>query len=164
MDEVIRWNERFGWRRMIEKERIALFHFWREIGIRMNIKDIPADYAEFERFNIEYERKNYRYTETNHRVGLATRDLFMSWFPRWTRPLVKKGIYAAMDEPLLEAFGFPKPAPFMRKMTEASLKLRARALRLLPSRHQPVLRTEMKPRSYPDGYQIEKIGPPSAEG
>src|SRR3712207_1854108 len=28
--EPIRWNERFGWRRMIEKERRALFYFWRE--------------------------------------------------------------------------------------------------------------------------------------
>ena len=163
--EVIRWNERFGWRRMIEKERIALFHFWREVGIRMNIKDIPADYAEFERFNIEYERKNYRYTETNHRVGLATRDLFMSWFPGWTRPLVKQGIYAAMDERLLEAFGFPKPAPSMRKMVEGSLRLRARALRwFVPRRRRPLLRTEMKPRSYPEGYRIEQVGPASMGG
>jgi len=97
----IRWNERFGWRRMIESERIALFHFWREVGRRMNIKEIPADYHEFERYNLDYERRHYRHTESNHRVGLATRNLFMSWFPRWTRPLVKHAIYAAMDEPIV---------------------------------------------------------------
>src|SRR5689334_14436969 len=27
--EPIRWNERFGWRRMCDHERQALFHFWR---------------------------------------------------------------------------------------------------------------------------------------
>src|SRR5438132_1003548 len=36
--EPIRWNERFGWRRMCDKERLALFHFWREVGRRMNLK------------------------------------------------------------------------------------------------------------------------------
>jgi hypothetical protein len=156
----VRWNERFGWRRMTEKERVALFHFWREVGLRMNIKDIPADYAEFERFNIEYERVNHRFTETNHRVGVAVRELFKSWFPRWTRPMVEKGIYAFMDDSLIRAFGFPPPSPFMRRMVEAGLKTRARALRLWPRRNRPLLRTEMKQRSYPEGYQIEKLGPP----
>src|SRR4051812_17397371 len=43
--EPIRWNERFGWRRMIENEREALFHFWRAVGQRMNLQDIPASLA-----------------------------------------------------------------------------------------------------------------------
>ena len=158
----IRWNERFGWRRMTEKERVALFHFWREVGIRMNIKDIPADYAEFERYNIEYERVNYRFTETNHRVGVAVRDLFKIWFPRWTRPMVEKGIYAFMDDSLIRAFGFPPASPFIRRMVEFGLKTRARALRLWPRRNRPLLRTEMKQRSYPEGYQVEKLGPPES--
>ena len=156
----IRWNERFGWRRMTEKERIALFHFWREVGRRMNIMDIPADYAEFERYNVEYERANYRFTETNHRVGVAVRDLFKSWFPRWTRPLVQRGIYAFMDDNLLLAFGFPKPSRLLRRMVEIALKTRARALRIFPRRKRPVLRTAMTHPTYPDGYQIDKIGPP----
>ena len=94
----IRWNERFGWRRMIEKERLALFHFWREVGSRMHITDIPVNYDEFEQYNLAYEKENFRFTESNHRVGIAVRDLFKSWFPRWTRPLVEKGIYAFMDD------------------------------------------------------------------
>ena len=71
--EPIRWNERFGWRRMTEKERVALFYFWRAVGQRMNIHDIPATLADFERFSIDYEREHYRHTESNHRVGAATR-------------------------------------------------------------------------------------------
>ena len=158
-----RWNERPGWRRMTEKERIAIFHFWRGVGTRMNIKDIPETLDGFEKYNINYEREHYRYTDSNHRVGLATRDLFMSWFPRWTRPLVKRGIYAAMDEPLLEAFGFPKSSRFMRAIVNGSLKMRAKALRLIPRRKQPLLRTGMKPRSYPNGYKVEEIGPPESK-
>lgn len=158
--EPVRWNARFGWRRMKPKECVALFHFWREVGLRMHINDIPVTYEEFERYNIEYERANYRFTETNHRVGVAVRDLFKSWFPRWTRPLVEKGIYAFMDDNLLLAFGFPKPSPLMRRVVEIGLKTRAHTLRIFPRRKRPLLRTEMKQASYPEGYQIEKLGPP----
>jgi hypothetical protein len=160
--EPIRWNERFGWRRMLEKERVALFHFWRAVGERMNLRDIPASLPELERFSNDYEREHYRHTEANHRVGAATRELFKSWFPRWTRPLVERGIHAFMDDTLIEAFGFPKPSPALRRTVQMALKLRGHALRLWPRRRQPLLRTKMKHRSYPCGYAMETIGPDSA--
>src|SRR5690242_10886946 len=73
--EPIRWNARFGWRRMCETERLAMFYFWRAVGERMGIRKLPADYAAFERFNIAYENRNFRYTEANHRVGSATLEM-----------------------------------------------------------------------------------------
>lgn len=159
--EPIRWIDRFGWRRLVPREAEAMFYFWREVGIRMNIKNIPDTSVEFERFNVDYERRHYRYTDTNHRVGLATRNLFMSWFPGFTRPLVKHVIYAMMDEPLLEAFGFPRPGRAWRRAVELILRSRARVLRLLPRRSSPVLRTEMVHPSYPAGYKVEELGPPA---
>ena len=158
--EPIRWNARFGWRLMKEKERIALFQFWREVGRRMNIRDIPEDMAVFEQFSVGYEREHFRFTETNRRVGSATRELFASWFPSPLAPLVRRGIHAFLDDPLREAFGFPKPSPLLRRLVGTSLKLRGKLLRFLPRRRCPVLRTEMKQRTYPCGYQIEKLGPP----
>src|SRR5215470_7973072 len=65
----IRWNERFGWRLLCEQERLGYFYFWREVGRRMNIHDIPSDYQVFERFNRDYERQHYRFTEANRRVA-----------------------------------------------------------------------------------------------
>jgi hypothetical protein len=159
--EPIRWNARFGWRPMCEQEKLGLFWFWREVGRRMNLKDLPADYEAFERFNVEYERRHYRYAETNHQVGAATRELFVSWFPRWLAPVVRPAICAMLDDPLLEAFGFPKPSRGLRWLVTAALKLRARALRLLPARSRPRLRTETGNRTYPNGYRIEDLGPPA---
>src|SRR5262249_37736733 len=78
----IRWIGRHGWRPMIEIEQLGLFHFWRQVGRRMNIKDIPESYDAFERFNRDYERDHFRFSPTNQRVGAATRDLFLSWFPK----------------------------------------------------------------------------------
>src|SRR5437868_7382916 len=78
--ESIRFVERFAWRPMVRQEQLAAFYYWRELGRRMNIKSLPTDIDEFERFNVEYERTHFRYSETNRRVGVATRDLFLSWY------------------------------------------------------------------------------------
>lgn len=157
--EPIRWNARFGWRRLSEKERLASFYLWREIGRRMNLHDIPETYEELERYNIAYERECFRYAESNRRVGEATRDLFLSWFPAPLRPLLKPGIYAMMDEPLLDAFGFPHPPRWLRVFVAGGLKLRARVLRFFPPRKRPRYYTELRHRTYPAGYTIETLGP-----
>jgi ER-bound oxygenase mpaB/B'/Rubber oxygenase, catalytic domain len=160
--EPIRWNERFGWRRMCPAERLALFYFWREVGRRMNVREIPHDYETFERFSREYEAKHFRYTEANHRVGCATRDMFLGWFPRLLRPLVRPAIYAMMDDAMIAGFGFPRPSWLMRRLVPGALRLRAAAVRFLPKRRRPFLRTEIKHRTYPDGYTIERLGPSEA--
>ena len=158
--EPIRWNERFGWRLMCEHERLAMFHFWREVGRRMNIKDLPESYQQFERYNIDYERNQFRYEASNQRVGQGTVNMFAAWFPRPVRPLVRRAMYALMDEALIEGFGFPRPSRPMRWLVHKGLRLRARVLRWLPARKRPSLRTEMRHRSYPEGYKIEELGPP----
>jgi hypothetical protein len=160
--EPIRWIDRFGWRRMVEQERLAHFYYWREIGRRMNIKEIPADYAELERFNVAYERDRFRRTEASERVGAATRDMFLSWFPFVPRRLGAPAIYALIDDRLLDAFGFPRPPRGLRRAVETSLCLRARAARVLGPRQRPRLRTTMRHRSYPGGFALEELGPPPA--
>jgi hypothetical protein len=159
--EPIRWITRYGWRPLVEQERLALYYYCREVGRRMGIRDIPETSEAYEQFNITYERAHFRYSETNHRVGMATRDLFLGWLlpkPLWN--LGAPAIYAFMDPPLLDAFGFPHPSPAMRSLVTGSLRLRSRLVQHLPERTKPVLRTPRKRRkSYPHGYTIEQIGP-----
>jgi hypothetical protein len=157
--EPIRWNARFGWRRLIEAERLATFHFWREVGRRMAIRDIPERYDELERFNAAYERRHFRRTDTARRVGLATRDMFLTWFPGLPKRLGAPAIYALMDEPLLEAFGFPRPSRRVRAAVQGALRARARAVALLPARRRPRLRTERRTRTYGRAYALEELGP-----
>ena len=61
-----------------------------------------------------------------------TRELFASWFSPPLRPVVRHGIHALLDDPLREAFGFPRPGMLLRTWLPAVLRLRARALQLLP--------------------------------
>src|SRR6187401_1432748 len=102
--EPIRWNARYGWRPLIETEKLATFEYWRAVGRRMAIRKIPETYEDFERFNEEYERREFRRTGASQRVGIATRDMFLTWFPGLPRRFGAQAIYALMDEPLLDAF------------------------------------------------------------
>lgn len=158
--EPIRWNARFGWRQMCEQERLASFYFWREVGKRMHIQDIPETYEEFERYNLDYERQHFRYSDTNRRTGEATRDLFLSWFPSVLRPMLKPSVYALLDDTILEACGFPHAPMLLRSFVAMSLKLRGRVLRLLPPRKQAAFFTDFSVRSYPNGYDISELGSP----
>lgn len=159
--EPIRWLARFGWRPLHEHERLAAFHFYREVGRRMAIKDIPADYGRFETFNREYERAHFRFQDTNQRVGTATVDLFCSWYPRLVRPAVRRGVYAAMDEPLLRAFGFPRQPEWLERAVAGALTARGKVVRRLPPRR--FSRSARDPRNrtypgYPEGYRIADLG------
>jgi hypothetical protein len=118
---------------MIEAERLAPFHFWRAVGARMGIEDIPADYA--------------------------TRELFAGWFPRPLRPVVRRAIYALPDDTTRRAFGFPAPNPVINGLVIVAMKARAIALRFFPRRRRPSLRTEMTHPTYPKGYDVRTLGP-----
>jgi hypothetical protein len=157
--EPIRWNARFGWRRMCRQEQLGMFYFWREVGRRMNIRELPTDYESFERFDVLYEREHYQYSDASHRVGGATRDMFLGWFPRVLHPIVRPAIYAMMEDALIKGFGFPRPTGTMRRLVRGSLRLRAGIQRCLPGRRRPFLRTELTHRTYPNGYSIEQLGP-----
>jgi len=157
--EPIRWNARFGWRPLIEAEKLATFEFWREVGRRMAIKEIPESYADLERYNEEYEREHFRRTPATERVARATRDMFLDWFPGLSRRFGARAIYSLMDEALLDAFWFPHSPRALRTAVETSLRARGRIVALLPSRRRPRLRTRRKTRTYGRKYQLERLGP-----
>jgi hypothetical protein len=159
--EPIRWNARYGWRLMCEQERLGMFYFWREVGRLMSIRDVPEDYAAFEHFNTEYEREHVRPAATNHRVGGATREMFVGWAPWLARPLARHAIHALMDDELLEAFEFPRPSKWFQGLVRGALRMRGGLVRWLPPRRRPRLRTEMRRSLYPTGYRIEELGPPA---
>lgn len=157
--EPIRWIERFGWRSLETNEKLAFFHFYREVGKRMNIKDIPEDYDEFEQFNIDYERNHFQYAPSNPEVGGVTCDLFLGFYlPKILWHIGRPFLYAIMDDDLLAAFGFPKPPKVIRVITMGILKFRAKILSRLPERRKPLLGTQRKRPTYPEGYEIEEIG------
>lgn len=157
--EPIRWLDRFGSRCMTAKEKRAWFLYYRALGARMGIKDVPENLDEIMGFNETYEAAHFRFADTNRRIAEKTRDLLLGFYlPRWLIWAGRPAVYAFLDRPLRESMGFPAAPDWLRRLLMAALSLRARVLRLLPARRKPRRLTRVPRPTYPDGYRIEELG------
>ena len=141
----------------------AWFHYYRELGLRMGISDIPADRAGLEAVNRRAEEAHFRYAESNRRIGAVTRDLLLSFYiPRWLFWAGRPVAHAFMDASLLRAMGFPTPPTWIQRTVMVAMRLRRTTLHLLPPRRRPHLLTEVRRPTYPEGYRVEVLGTFSA--
>jgi hypothetical protein len=83
---------------------------------------------------------------------------FTYYLPRWLWSLGRPLVAALIDEPLLQAVGFPSPPARLRRFAAGALLLKARVQRALPPRRDPYLFTRADYPSYPRGYEIEELG------
>lgn len=157
--EPVRWLERFGWRAMSAREVTASVNYYRNLGVKMGIKDIPEDFAGFDTFNRAYEAEHFRYADTNAEIANLTRDLLLSFYlPKTLIPLGRPVVHALCDAPLRKAMGFPTPPRWLDMLIHTGLRVRAFVLRLLPARRTPRNLTGRPRPSYPGGYRIEELG------
>lgn len=161
--EPIRWNTKYGWRKPTQHENLASYYFWVEVGKRMNIKNIPDSYEAFDQFNIDYEREHFVYDISNRHIADETIGIMQSWYPSILSPMVREVIYAMIDEPLRKAFGFPKGKANLTRMAEFGLRVGGKVIRYMPPRSEPFRYTKAPNRSYPNGYDLEKLGPPNRQ-
>ncbi|SFP28319.1 hypothetical protein SAMN05421810_102125 [Amycolatopsis arida] len=157
----IRWIDRFGWRPLAEAERVAMANFYRALGRRMGIRDIPATHQEFALLLDEHERVHFRFDRGGREVADATLDLLATFRPfRYLpAPVVRRVVYALLDDGLLAAFDFPRPGRVEQAATTATLRARARLVRLLPPRSEPRFpRESSNVRGCPGGYDIARLG------
>lgn len=165
--EPIDWIDRFGWRKLSTHERMAAFHFYREVGLRMGIRDLPTDFGEFREFKREYEASTFVFTETNQRVGGYTLELLCSWYPAPFRPAARVAVRGLLDGPMLTAFGFRSAPSWLSAAERAALRARSSVVRLLPPRQHSRL-SKVGNRTYPgypEGYRPADLGagPPPAD-
>jgi hypothetical protein len=161
MFEPIRWNARFGWRPFTHIEKYAGYCFWREVGKRMQLTEIPDSYEACLRFNERYEVEQLRRTHASVALAAILFRLLESWMPAPVRPLVRPGLSALVDDALLACFDVPPPPRWLKWLVPKVLKLRARALRYLPRRKAARYYADQPVRSYPHGYTVAELGPPN---
>lgn len=157
----IRWIDVFGWRPMSEIERVAGANYYRAVGRRMGIRDIPETWQGFSRLLDAYEHEHFAFDAGARSVAEATLVLLATFPPFHRLPprLVRPVSLATMDVPLLSAFRFPHPHPVLRALVRGGLKARGRVVRFLPPRRQPFFgRMLPQLRSHPDGYDVEALG------
>lgn len=153
------WIEKFGWRKLTYNERLAAFTYYREVGKRMHIQNIPEKMEDFRAFHDKYEADNFKYSETNKEIASYTVNLLLGFYlPKFLFFIGRPVIACFLDEPLQKAMHI-KPAPkLLQKIIFAAMRLRAAVLRQLPERETPYLISKVKRPTYPEGYNIEELG------
>ncbi|MEU5000397.1 oxygenase MpaB family protein [Streptomyces sp. NPDC021622] len=154
-----RWIDTYGWRRLSRHETVAASVYYRTLGRHMGIQEIPESYEDFERCLDAYEEAHFAWDEGARRVSDATLDLMASWYPRALAPLLRASTLALLDEPLLRAFRYEPPGAAARKLVRGAVRLRGRAVRLMPPRTAPhYARQNWEIKGYPNGYRVGELG------
>ena len=154
-----RWLDDHGWRPLTAVELRASVVYYRELGKRMAIKDIPETYVGFATLMDDYEREHFAFDAGARRVADSTLDLLTTFYPRPAAKLVNVFSRALMDEPLLAAFGYASPSAPARRLSAGALQARARLLRALPPRRKPRHAIDTpRIRSYADAPDLSSLG------
>ncbi|ROR92848.1 oxygenase MpaB family protein [Nocardioides aurantiacus] len=157
----VRWITAYGFRPLTDHEVRAMTEYYRQLGRLMAIRDLPEDYAGFERLLEDHEAAHFGPDEGGRRVADATLELMTTFWPNRLLParVVERLSFALMDEPLLRAFGYPLPTRAERRLVHAAMRLRARWLRHRPARSEPRWASDLGHfRTYPAGYDVAGLG------
>jgi hypothetical protein len=132
-----RWLRSYGWRSLTEHEKRASVAYYRLLGARMGITELPATYEEFENLLDGHEAERFGWDEDGRAVSDATLALMVSWYPRPLAPVTRRAAKALMDDSVLRAFRYDPPPAALRALVRGALRARGRVLRLFPPRRTP---------------------------
>ena len=123
----MRWIDLVGRRKLSKKEEFVWYSFWREIGKRMGMKDIPADLEGMTRWTDDFEEKNVAYSKDNEGIAnkVVTRLTEHLNLPRW---FVILFISSMLDERTAAALGIGSPSFLLRQVVLFFLRLRNKIL------------------------------------
>lgn len=153
-----RWIDRTGWRPLCCHERTATVEFYRRLGTLMNVSDVPADYAGFEKLLDTYEAEHFGHTAAAEALMAATRGLFAGRLPDRLKGLAGPVADTLLTPSLRAAVGAPTPALPVRALVNSLIRLRAATEAWKAPHTEPYLTLGTAP-SYPDGYRVEQLGP-----
>lgn len=156
--EPPRWINEFGWRKLMDIETEAIYEYWKEIGIRMGIKEIPPTYDDMVKFKEDFEAKYMIYSKSNPAATEGSIRLFLSPVPPFLQPFARKIIYSLLDDHFRIAMDYPKQPTWLVFLIKFLLKTRALFIRyLMLPRAIPIARVPDKPilmtgNKYPNNH------------
>lgn len=136
--EPMRWIEDFEWRKPTMEEKVAYFSYWKEIGFRMGIKDLPATFLELKAWQDDFTARRMGFDENNKMLGDAFIQVTLRNVPKWLHGFSKQVITSFLEPRVREALGFDTPPRSLEITIRAILYCRGILVRLffLP-RFQP---------------------------
>jgi hypothetical protein len=162
----IRWTELHGWRQPTQTERDAATRFFRELGTRIHIADIPVTFEAAAKFFDDYERRRVAPSSAGKTLMGATVQVFQSMQPRLLHPVTERMIATMLDDaPLAAALGLPRSTWWSRVALAAGLGLRNAIRRRTPLSTIPsFIPGQAAPPVYAEGYDPAEIGPLNVMG
>lgn len=150
---------RYAWRKLTAEESQDAVDFFRELGTRMGVTEIPTTYPEFAHFFENYERRHLRATPAGHRIMEASWNAAASNLPRSLRPLARAAVSTLTDEPARSAMGLRAPHRLTQAVIKAAVKVRGRIGRVKDPRSAgPDFTPGGTYEVYPESYTIDDLG------
>jgi hypothetical protein len=162
----IRWTDRYGWRKPTQTERDAATRFFRELGERIHISDIPVTFEAAEKFFDDYERRRVAPSAAGKTLMGATVQVFQSMQPRLLHPVTERMIATMLDDAqLAAALGLPRSTWWSRLALNAGMSVRNAIRRHTPLSTVPsFIPGQAASPVYAEGYKLADIGPLNVMG
>ncbi|KAL5520979.1 hypothetical protein ACEPAG_8901 [Sanghuangporus baumii] len=155
--ESIRWARLYGWRELLPIEQEALFVFWKEIGHRMKIRDLPETLQDLIDWTEKYEETDMVPAQCNYEVGKHTLDYIVSDFTEWfgVRKIMRQISLCLLEPRVRTVLLLPEPSLMAQAMTSVVMSFFAIKARYfdLPR----FKRVEYIPRHVPPQKLKEKL-------
>lgn len=120
--QALSWSEQEGW-----------YRFWRAVGERMGITEIPPTLDAAVAHARAYERTHWAPTKAGRAVADSVIDDYVArYLPRPLRPLGVRGFHALLGPEARAAHGYPEPNPALERVVLGGLRAYLRARRLMP--------------------------------
>lgn len=142
-----------------EKEALALYHFWRQVGEMMNIREIPGSPGAMLQWMLDFEAAEYGFTPDGHEVTLAlAREYAARWFPAPLQAAGQRLFFAMLDDHLRETHRLPSPTALERGVVEAAIRGFVLGRRVLPDPAERDL-LGLFGQAYSAAPPLEQVGP-----
>lgn len=156
------WIQQYGWRPLTEKEKDALYHYYRQMGQALHIQDIPDSFAAFWQWRLAYEQENQQFAPSNHQVAMGLINAAKAFVPAPVRPWLPPVIATLLGAPLRQYLGLKHPPVIFQWLVRGLFRLRAIWLRFFTIWDKQDFRESSfitRFLTYPHGYQLHLVGP-----
>lgn len=161
--EPIRWLDAYGWRPLTLPERQALFRFWRHVGGRMGIRDLPDSLEGLMAWNQRVEAEVFHTAPSNGLVADATLAMLLRDWPAPLHGVLAAGLRGLLDPAVTASLGWQPPPPWWRRVLRQALRARSRlsnpGQRLAP-RRSPRFFSQRPTPTYGASFTLQQLGPP----
>ncbi|KIW06506.1 uncharacterized protein PV09_02939 [Verruconis gallopava] len=127
--EPIKFINAYGWRPLTKMEEVSRFVFWKEIGLRMGMDNIPDTLEELVKWKEEYEQKEQKFSPDNVICTKNTMDLFLRNLPKPLHGFMLGFAQSLMEPRCRRALGWPDPPAWIEWLVHNGLWFRGVLIR-----------------------------------